>query len=95
MSDNTDHDMATTDGKNTHHIHGSVAIANVSFVISQLVDRVPRDKKEAWGKVHFNDRIQIIQYIFQMFNHYQKLCFTNQIGKTKNFVEFSLTSSSD
>ena len=31
MSDNTDHDTATTDEKNTHHIHESIAIANVSF----------------------------------------------------------------
>lgn len=63
--------------------------------ISRLVDTVPRDKKEAWGKVHFNDQIQIIQYIFQMFSHYQELCFTNQTGKMKNFVKFRLTLCSD
>ena len=64
MSDNTDHDLATIDGKNTYHGLGSINIANGSFAdISVSRQRVPRDKKEAWCQVNFNEEIQIIQYI--------------------------------
>ena len=64
VCDNTDHDMATTDGKNTHHALGSIAFATGSFAdLSVTRQRVPRDKKEAWCKVNFDDGIQIIQYI--------------------------------
>ena len=56
--------MATIDGKNTHQGLGSIAIANGSFAeILVSRKRVPRDKKEAWCKVNFNEGIQIIQYI--------------------------------
>ena len=44
MSDNTDHDMATIDGKNTHHGLGSIAIANGFVDISVSGQRVPRNK---------------------------------------------------
>ena len=64
VCDNTDHDMATTDGKNTHHALGSISIAIGSFSdILVTRQRVPRDKKEAWCKLNFDDEIQIIQYI--------------------------------
>eukprot|EP00794_Sanderia_malayensis_P002755 gene2755-3185_t len=34
VADNTDHDLATPDGKNTHHGLGSIAIANGNFAIT-------------------------------------------------------------
>ena len=56
VSDNTDHDMATIYGNNTHHRLGSIAIANDSFAdISVSRERVPWDKREAWCKVNFNE----------------------------------------
>ena len=59
--DNTNHDVATTYGKNTHHRLGSIAIANGSFAdISVSRERVPQDKREAWCKVNFNEGIQIV-----------------------------------
>ena len=53
VSDNTDHDMATLDGKNTHHGLGSIAIVNGTFNdVSSLRKRIPRDKKEACSKIN-------------------------------------------
>lgn len=64
VSDNTDHDMATLDGKNTHHGLGSIAIANGTFKdISTLRKRIPRDKKEAWSKIIPNKGIEIKDYM--------------------------------
>ena len=64
MSDNTDHDIATIDGKNNHHGLGFIVIANSSFFgILVSRQRVPGDKKEPWCELDFNEGIQIIQYI--------------------------------
>ena len=63
VSDNTDHDMATLDGKNTHHGLGSIAIANGNF--SNALDvrkKIPRDKKQPWSTVTPNKGIPIVQY---------------------------------
>ena len=47
VGDNTDHDTATIEDKNTHHGLGSIAIANGKF--SNFDTRrtpLPRDKKQ-------------------------------------------------
>ena len=64
VSDNTDHDLATLHGKNTHHGLGSIAIANGNFSnVLVYRQRIPRDKKEPWSQVVSNEGIKIIQYI--------------------------------
>ena len=64
VSDNTDHDMATLDGKNTHHGLGSIAIANGVFSdVSTLRKKIPRDKKEAWSNITPNKGIEIVEYL--------------------------------
>ncbi|XP_065650661.1 uncharacterized protein LOC136078782 [Hydra vulgaris] len=45
VGDNTDHDLATIDGKNTHHGLGSISIANGNFIENSNKKRLPRDKK--------------------------------------------------
>lgn len=63
MSDNSDHDMATLDGKNTHHGLGSIAIANGNFAdLSSVRKKIPRDKKEPWSAITPNKGIPIVQY---------------------------------
>lgn len=64
VSDNSDHDLATLDGKNTHHGLGSIAIANGNFSnVQRCYSKVPRDKKLNWKDVNFNTGIPIHQYI--------------------------------
>ncbi|XP_076800982.1 uncharacterized protein LOC143445626 [Clavelina lepadiformis] len=47
VADNTDHDICTIDGKNTHHGLGSIAIANGNFTMQQVGrNRIPREKKD-------------------------------------------------
>ena len=90
LFDNTNHDMATIDAKNTHHRLGSVAIAIGSFADTSVTrQRVPPDKKKASCKVNFDEGIQMIQYIAP---NVQSLSRT---GKIKNCVKFSLTLCSD
>ena len=36
VSDNTDHDLATLDGQNTHHGLGTIAIANGKFLTCSI-----------------------------------------------------------
>lgn len=63
VADNTDHDIATVDGKNTHHGLGSIAIANGKFSdVSFKRNKIPRDKKESWSNITPNDGISIKQY---------------------------------
>ena len=62
-SDNTDHDIATLDGKNTHHGLGSIAVANGCFDnVSVHRQRIPRNKKGAWSDKKSNEGIKIMQY---------------------------------
>jgi len=64
VSDNTDHDLATLDGKQTHHGLGSLAIANGTFTGKTLPSqRIPRDKKENWDNVQKKNGIEIHQYL--------------------------------
>ena len=45
VGDNTDHDLATVDGKNAHHGLGSIAIANGKFSNSKFIRQaISRDK---------------------------------------------------
>jgi len=64
VSDNTDHDLATLDGKHTHHGLGSLAIANGNFSSLTLPSqRIPREKKENWSDIQSNKGITIHQYL--------------------------------
>ena len=63
VRNNTDHDTATTDGKNTHHSLGSIAIANGKF--SNFDTRrtpLPRDKKQRWSDIQSTQGIPIQNY---------------------------------
>ena len=63
VSDNSDHDLATLDGKQTHHGLGSLAIANGNFTNNSLpADRIPRDKREKWSEVEGKRGIEIHEY---------------------------------
>ena len=63
VGDNTDHDLATVDGKNTHHGLGSIAIANGKFSDRKIGRAaVPRDKKENWSDITSNQGIPIKPY---------------------------------
>lgn len=63
VADNTDHDICTIDGKNTHHGLGSIAIANGNFTMQQVGrNRIPREKKDKWSEVQGNVGINIVQY---------------------------------
>ena len=63
VGDNTDHDTATTDDKNTHHGLGSIAIAKGKF--SNFDTRrtpLPRDKKQRWSDIQSTQGIPIQNY---------------------------------
>ena len=63
VGDNTDHDIATIDGKNTHHGLGSIAIANGNFSDKAMKRAVmPREKKVDWTDVPTNAGIPIKQF---------------------------------
>lgn len=63
VADNTDHDMATLDGKKTHHGLGSMAIANGGQISTTCsTHKIPRNKKENWGGIKSCEGIQIRQY---------------------------------
>ena len=64
VSDNTDHDLATLGGKQTHHELGLLAIANrnsSSFTLPS--QRTPRKKKENWSNTQSNKEITFHQYL--------------------------------
>ena len=63
VSDNSDVQMSTLDGKNTHHGLGSLAIANGNFTDGNLPShRIPRDKRQKWSDVEGNNGIEIHEY---------------------------------
>ena len=62
VGDNTDHDLATIDGKNTHHGLGSISIANGNFIEKSNKKRLPRDKKDYWSNINFDNQITISQF---------------------------------
>ena len=63
VGDNTDHDLATVDGKNTHHGLGSIAIPKGKFSNSKFIRQaISRDKKQNWSDIASNKGIEIKQY---------------------------------
>ncbi|XP_065674292.1 uncharacterized protein LOC136091193 [Hydra vulgaris] len=62
VGDNTDHDLATIDGKNTHHGLGSISIANGNFIENSNKKRLPRDKKDYWSNINCDNQITISQF---------------------------------
>lgn len=63
VSDNSDVDLATLDGKHTHHGLGSLAIANGNFTNEKLpTNRIPRDKKVKWSDIEGKQGIEIREY---------------------------------
>ena len=64
VSVNSDVDLATLDGKNTHHGLGSLAIANGNFTDDEKLptNRIPRDKREKWSDIEGQFGIEIREY---------------------------------
>ena len=63
VGDNTDHDTATIDGKNTHHGLGSIAIANGKFSnFDTRRNPLPRDKKQRWSDIQSTQGIPVQNY---------------------------------
>ncbi|XP_066929545.1 uncharacterized protein [Clytia hemisphaerica] len=63
VSDNSDVDLATLDGKHTHHGLGSLAIANGNFTDKKLpTNRIPRDKRKKWSDIEDQQGIVIHEY---------------------------------
>ena len=63
VGDNTDHDTATIDGKNTHHGLGSIAIANGKFSnFDTRRNPLPRDKKQRQSDIQSTQAIPIENY---------------------------------
>ena len=63
VGDNTDHDLATMDGKNTHHGLGSIAISNGRFGAVRIHGKpLPRDEKVPWSQFVGNPGIPIKAY---------------------------------
>ena len=63
VSDNTDHNLATLDGQNTHHGLGTVAIANGKFSNCSIQrQKIPRDNVEKWLDIKSNNGIKIVHY---------------------------------
>ena len=85
VADSTDHDMATLDGKKTHHGLGSIAIANGGHISICSTHKIPRDKKGNWSDIKSCEGIKIRQYfgpdvpalakaILQPINQVRKFC---------------------
>ena len=63
VSDNTDHDLATLDGQNTHHGLGTIAIANGKLSNCSIQrQKLPRDKVEKWLDRKSDNGMKIVQY---------------------------------
>ena len=61
--DNTDRNLATLDGKNTHHDLGTIVIASKKFSnCSFQQQRIPRVKLEKWLDIKSNNGIKTVQY---------------------------------
>ena len=69
--DNTDHDVCTLDGKNTHHGLGTIAIATTKNQIDDPVCSrllIPRENLKRINEVIKDKGIPIEQYIFLLFS---------------------------
>ena len=63
VGDNTDHDINTIDGKNTHHGLGSIAVSNGRFGFDPTRRPcVPRMRRASWTTVPNNEGIPILDY---------------------------------
>ena len=63
VADNTDRDMATLDGKETHHELESITIANGGHVSTTCpTHKIPRYKKKNWSDIKSCEGIKIRQY---------------------------------
>ena len=63
VGDNTDHGLATLDGKNTHHGLGCIAKANGTFGKNVVLRKwLPREEKVPWSEVEGDDGISIKSY---------------------------------
>ena len=63
VADNTDHDMATLDAKETHNGLGSIAIVNGGHISPTCpAHKIPRDKKENWSDIKSCEGIKMRQY---------------------------------
>ena len=63
VSDNTNHNLATLEGQNTHHGLGTIAIVNGKFSNCSIQrQKSPRDKLEKSLDIKSNNGIKIFQY---------------------------------
>ena len=63
VGDNTNHDIATIDGKNTHHSLGSIAIVNGKFNNSdKRRTLLPWEEKQQWPDIESIQGIPIKSY---------------------------------
>ena len=62
VGDNTDHDLATFDRKNAHHGVGSISIAKENFIGHTNKKRLPRDRKDNWSIINFDNQVKISQF---------------------------------
>ena len=89
VGDNTDHDLATIDGKNTHHGLGAIAIANGKFNDKTPHRRpVPRDKRENWANVASNEGIPILEYQYPDKSALKSVCL-KELSKEKFNASFT------
>lgn len=76
VGDNTDHNLATLDGKSTSHVLGSIAIAIGEFSHRKIGrTAVPRDKKENnIGLIYNSTKASQLNHIIHLINlHLSKL----------------------
>ena len=96
VSDNTDHDMETIDGKNTHHGLGSLLLIMIHLLISWSVEKeFSRTREKHSAKYILMRGSRSFTTLLQIFNHYQELWFANQTGNIKSCVKFNLAWCSD
>ena len=62
VGDNTDHDLATIDGKDIHPGLGSISIANENFISHTNKKKLPRDRKDNWSNLNFDNQIKTSQF---------------------------------
>ena len=90
VSDNTDHDLATLGGQNTHHGLGTIAIANGKFSnCSSQEQKIHRDKLEKWLDIKSNNGIKIVQYYTPNIPALTKIALQNNSGN--GLIELLLT----
>ena len=90
VSDNTDHNLATLGGQNTHHGLSTIAIANGKFSnCSSQQQKIHRDKLEKWLDIKSNNGIKIVQYYTPNIPALTKIALQNNSGNA--LIELLLT----